>query len=56
MVIAGAEEAGEQAAIEAAKEAADQAADEAFLDDIVKICEEKATKCTVPQLEANRSK
>ena len=41
MVIAGAEEAGELAAIEAAKEAADQAAEEAFLDDIVKICEEE---------------
>ena len=41
MVIAGAEEAGEQAAIETAKETADQAAEEAFLDDIVKICEEE---------------
>ena len=44
MVIAGAEEAGEQAAIDAAKEAADQAAEEAFLDVIVQICEEEGRK------------
>jgi hypothetical protein len=44
MVIAGAEEAGEQAAIDAAKEAADQAAEEAFLDVIVQICEEEGLK------------